>query len=269
MASIEFIQKRIDGKQKEITKLEKKLERIHKAEASGWEVNPYYYSESDLRWALKDLESAKEALAKYESDLKVANEKAASRNVPAILEFLEGWKQRCLEFYSEGLNAFYEEKQKVYELGRAYELLGWRAQEREEAKERFNAASAAFRAKRVGYFEHWEEERNGRKYSGERKVRAGEYEYLDPYSRERTLEEAVARLKKDLDEEANRKYDFIIERTNAIVGKITDASGLEVGAKHDLNGYIVGEKGTAKVQTIGAGGYNIQCFHFRTLINKA
>ena len=79
----------------------------------------------------------------------------------------------------------------------------------------------------------------------------------------------MAKLEKDLDEEANRKYDFIIERTNAIVGEITDASDLEVGAKQDLNGYITGTRGRAKVQTIGAGGYNIQCFHFRTLINEA
>lgn len=67
--------------------------------------------------------------------------------------------------------------------------------------------------------------------------------------------------------EADRKYDFIIERTNAIAGKITDATALKVGSKGDLNGYIIGERGRAKVQTIGAGGYNIQCFHFRTLIN--
>ena len=76
------------------------------------------------------------------------------------------------------------------------------------------------------------------------------------------------KLSKDLDEEANRKYDFIIERTNAIVGEITDASGLSVGSKQDLNGYIVGKRGVAKVQTIGAGGYNVQCFHFRTLIHE-
>lgn len=77
----------------------------------------------------------------------------------------------------------------------------------------------------------------------------------------------MQQLEKDLNEEANRKYDFIIERTNAIAGEITDASGLSIGSKQDLNGFIVGTRGTAKVQTIGAGGYNIQCFHFRTLIN--
>ena len=75
-------------------------------------------------------------------------------------------------------------------------------------------------------------------------------------------------LKKDLDRSAKAKYDDIIERTNDIVGEITDASGLSVGAKGELNGYITGTRGRAKVQTIGAGGYNIQCFHFRTLIHS-
>ena len=75
------------------------------------------------------------------------------------------------------------------------------------------------------------------------------------------------KFQKILDQEANAKYDFIIERTNAIVGQITDASGLSVGAKGELNGIIVGTKGTAKVETIGAGGWNIQVAHFRTLIH--
>ena len=269
MASIEFIRQRVDGKNKEIAKLEKKLERIRKAEASGWENNPYYYSESDLKWTIRDLESAKEGLAKWEAELAIANEKAASRDVPAILEFLEIWKTNCYVYYHNGLVEYYKEREELRRLCREYESAEWGTPEYEEAKKRHEDAYKVFHTKCVGRFEEWKEERNGRWYSGRTKVKDGEYEYLDPYDRESTLEEAEARLMKDLNDEANRKYDFIIERTNAIVGKITDASELHVGAKQDLNGYIKGEKGTAKVQTIGAGGYNIQCFHFRTLINKA
>jgi hypothetical protein len=58
MATIEFIQKRIDGKLKEIATLEKKIARIEQAKATNWEKNPYYYSERDLTSALRDKEAA-------------------------------------------------------------------------------------------------------------------------------------------------------------------------------------------------------------------
>lgn len=94
MASIEYITKRIEGKAKEIAKLEKKIERIEKAQATNWEVNPYYYSEHDLKYATRDLDRAREALAQYQKDLEEAQHKANSRNIPAIIEFLENWKVR-------------------------------------------------------------------------------------------------------------------------------------------------------------------------------
>ena len=270
MASIEFIQKRIAGKEKEIEKLNKKIERIRKAEATGWEINPYYYSECDLKYALRDLEEAQKGLADYKAQLSVEHEKAQSRNVPAILKFLEGWKKRVFAFYDADLREAFEEKARVRQLARELEKQCYGTPEYEAAHKAYEEASHANYAKHNGYFRDLtpEEKKLPKyRYAYHVKIRDGEWEYLRHYFLS-TYEESVEKLQKELDEEAKRKYDFIVERATAITGKITDASGLQVGAKDDLNGYIIGERGTAKVQTIGAGGYNIQCFHFRTLINE-
>lgn len=269
MASIDFIKKRIAGKEKELEKLEKKLGRIRAAQASGWTKNPYYYSEHDLKWTLRDIEEAKQALDNYRAELTTAQEKAASRNVPAILDFLDRWKKHCTEWYRADLTDYFAEMKHVRELYRAYESLSWGSPEREEKKDEYETARRSLWNKCHGYYEKQQGTLRGRTVTVEVKVKEGEYEHLARYTREDNLEAAMQKVVRELNEEANRKYDFIIERTNAIVGQITDATGLSAGAKDDLNGYIIGTNGRAKVQTIGAGGYNIQCFHFRTLINKA
>lgn len=256
--TIEALQKRIDGKEKEVKKLESKLGRIKKAQDSGWKINPYYYDESDLRRTNRDLEEAKEALENYKAQMVTEIEKANSRNIPAIIEFLEAWKKRVTEFYL-GRFTTYPEAKKQYEKDlKEYHLDYWeeRKLKREDYKawrkreECMNGIKNAFNTAYgciVPYV--------SREYNSETRM-------YDLYSFNHDL------LAKDLKREAERKYDFIVERTNAIVGTITDASNLKVGEKGDLNGYIYGDKGTVSVQTIGAGGYNIQCYHFRTLINK-
>lgn len=270
MASVEFITKRIEGKEKELEKLNKKLERIRKAEATGWTVNPYYYHESDLKYTLRGIEAAQIALDGYKAQLTAESEKAASRNVPAIVDFLNGWKARVTSHFMNGLMEYYMEKEYVHEL--YTKIISWSYSKSDVSPEQvaYEEARQTFRNKCHGYYERENFiNRWGKPDYKEVKVRDGEYEWLRPYSNEHTMEEALNKLEKDLTQEWNRKYDFIIERTNQIVGVITDASKLKVGSKGDLNGYIIGTKGTAKVQTIGAGGYNIQCFHFRTLINAA
>lgn len=58
----------------------------------------------------------------------------------------------------------------------------------------------------------------------------------------------------------------VIEKT----GKITDCQYLTLDRDNSgytiINGKIIGESGTAKIESIGAGGYNIQRYHIRVLV---
>ena len=255
MASIKFLNDRIAGKEKEVAKLEKKLARIKKAEASNWEDNPYFYSESDKRWTIKDLEAAKKAIEEYRAKLAEEQNKESSRNVPAITEFLDSWKKRMFDYYMKGIEIASAESDRIRAL--------FAVDYDKACKE-----SQILRERKYGKFETvTETDWRGRKYRKEVKVANGDLEQYRPYV-EYKKAEAVAKLEKDLNDEYRRKYDFIIERTCAIVGTITDATNLKVGLNGELNGFILGTDGKAKVETIGAGGYNIQCYHFRTLIHK-
>lgn len=246
MASIEYIEKRIAGKEKEIAKLEKKIARILKAKENNWENNPYYYDENDLKYAERDLTEAKDRLAKYMDDLEEANRKANSRNVTAIIEFLNQWKERTIAFYIESYDQYKEELAEYYKADKEY-CKWFNSRARHEAS---NDERKARRQERMDA----------------KKAFAKKWGWMMPYVEYNELD--MEKLTRDINNEADRKYDFIIERTVAITGTITDATNIHVGMDGELNGYIIGEDGVAKVQTIGAGGWNIQRYHFRTLVHE-
>lgn len=74
------------------------------------------------------------------------------------------------------------------------------------------------------------------------------------------------RLEKVLNREVEAKKKTLINRIEKRAGKILDASSLYIGINGEINGSIKGDKTTVQVQTIYAGGYNIQCLHYRVLV---
>lgn len=117
MASMEFLQKRIDGAKVRIEKLNKKLRRIELAKASDYkENNPYSYSDYDLRSTKRKLSDVTANLEKYEKQFEQEKEKADSRNVKVINDFLNQWVWNCIKYfeseYEKYLVAYDEFKKK-------------------------------------------------------------------------------------------------------------------------------------------------------------
>ena len=62
----------------------------------------------------------------------------------------------------------------------------------------------------------------------------------------------------------------LVNRTIELCGQITDCSDLSLESDNQgyliINGLVIGESGKARVESIGAGGYNIQRYHIRVLV---
>jgi hypothetical protein len=72
------------------------------------------------------------------------------------------------------------------------------------------------------------------------------------------------------EEETKEMYDMMLKETIMIlkdrIGNIEKVDYLRTNNNKGLDGRYIGEKGTITINTILAGGYNIQKLHYRTLI---
>jgi hypothetical protein len=175
---------------------------------------------------------AQQLLAKYTIAVnkETANQQANSLNadVPAVKEFLQNWRTRAYEVYIA------------------------------DAKEyvvKYNEFKIKFP-----------------KYDNDHRIARNElrarFEHVMDMVNTYTGEVFTTRLNEMLDKEVIRKERNLIARVSKAVGTIKDASNLYIGNNMEINGFVVGTEGKAKVETITAGGYNIQRLHFRVLVNN-
>ena len=89
--------------------------------------------------------------------------------------------------------------------------------------------------------------------------------FVDYRGNDKEIQKAIIKhVDRDVE---GRRYNFI-KACEKHVGTITDIGHLYISINGEINGRVYGEKGTAVVETIGAGGYNIQRYHFRVLVKK-
>ena len=111
----------------------------------------------------------------------------------------------------------------------------------------------------------WSDRANYRKWHWEMREKWGsnwyEFKYLSP-----------AEIHKQNVKDAETLVLNLINRTVDIAGKITDCQYLCLEQDNlgysIINGIVIGEKGKARVESIGAGGYNIQRYHIRVLVKE-
>lgn len=75
-------------------------------------------------------------------------------------------------------------------------------------------------------------------------------------------------LERFLQREVKAKYEDLVNRISKVTGEIKDCKNLYIASNGCINGFVIGEKAKAEVETILAGGYNIQCLHYRVLVKK-
>ena len=252
--TVETLTSRIENAKAKLAKLEAKIKRIEKAKASNYEANnPYFYSERDYRIASREIAETKETIEKHEALLNA--ELSKKRDIEPIVNFLNMWRANVKAYYTvirveperEELKAkWYEASQKACEF---FNHTRWTLiREGKMTKEEAKAEDARL---------HTESRVLKDRYND----RYSYVEYLERNGFEETLE-------KELDEEWKRKYDKLIADVEKITGQITDASFLRENEKGDLDGIVEGVNGRARVNTFGAGGWNIQCFHYRTKVTR-
>lgn len=128
----------------------------------------------------------------------------------------------------------------------------------------------AFKQARAELVQRWVEydiEERDRMLAKKKELPYKEFRKIYKYSRELDLMHSDDEFLKMEEREADLWILNLYNRVKEITGEVTDCSSLYWGGKC-LDGTVVGKNGVAVVETIGAGGYNIQRFHLRVLVKK-
>jgi hypothetical protein len=245
-------------------------------EDTYWQLCEYEREQEDIDNNLKKIRIATKTLEELNEKLEnqLAKDKEYDDIIPESLNiFLNNWKKGCIEYYTNLANEYLEVVLKEYEITKEeLELLtekcyisklGTYKMVRMYTDEEINKILSNISDKNDYYIKYSIKERHKRDFIN--KHMKGDMVVVLKITESDIINHD--KLEKIVSYDVKVKREMFIDKIMAVIGTIKDLSGLKIGANGELNGIAIGVKCNAKVETIIAGGYNIQCEHFRVLVN--
>lgn len=283
MMTKEQLNERIEKKNKDITKINKRIEKWSKtcsdediaiAKELGmtdyksplrvtlrkkyneykkqYDINTLFFNDIDeVMYAYSDLRDAQNTLEKYQVQLTEIVNFEKEDKIEILVEFLNKWRAQTYTWYIRNAELYIELKDK-----------------QKEAYEQFKIEND-ISVKNIS-----------ENYRIERRFLESYYSMINNITKQLVYRKTIdtEKLNKILDDEVTKKYKDLVRRITKVVGEIQDVSNLGIGSKQgEINGTVKGTKGIATVNTISAGGYNQnqivnvkhgQIFHYRVLVHK-
>lgn len=280
MADINVLKEKVQKAEEKVNKCKGTIERhkkqLEKKIKSGAHQSDIEFKQDDIKGAEKKLKDAETVLSNWKEKLyiKINEQKFIEDNAPQVIKnFLEEWKELAYQWHVNKYNK-YQELKKELENKHDTAIIEFVESHPEDfeiylengkIKEYWRKDLINIRGK--GLKIHLKENKlDYRSIESEKTQYAGSTVlYMDSIYNEK---ERLEWLSKTLENDKQAKLLDLIQRITGVTGEIQDASHLSISEKGNLDGIVIGDKGKARIETVGAGGWNIQCFHYRTLVNK-
>lgn len=268
--SVSKSEERVEKCKATIERHKKQLDKKIKANEDVYEIE---WKERDIVDSGKKLIDAERILNNWKSklDVELEKERFIEGNAPEVIKvFLENWKTKAIEWHLNRYNNYQDFKKSLIEKERQCRIECIKiTPEYSRYLDRIEDPESSLTDIRPRNIMADYLEENNITYKHIAKAKAnfagGNVMYMDGLSNETERYDWIERV---LEKEKKFKMIDLIHRINNEIGEVTNAGNLEISAKGNLDGVIVGSKGSLKITTIEAGGFNIQCFHYRTLIKK-
>ncbi len=248
---------------------------VRNNEEAFWTYCEYQDKGESISNNIAKIEEIKASITKYQEQLntELAREAFLRNDVPqTIRDFFEMWKSNAYQYIQARYDSYQDFKVKLAQELRAARIEAVQTLPEYERLRAMKSPELLSDYELSGVYpippmDRFLKERHLDSRSIARRKQDAAGPYVTAMLKLRTPEERAEWLEKELEAEKRERILELCDRVGKIVGKITDSTNLSL-QNGEICGIIIGEQGAASIQTIGAGGHTIQCFHYRTLVHE-